>query len=157
MIIDEIMVVQKQDMQKHVRTPEITCTHPLKIVIKVPISEYLQLSPWLSPTMTHEPDHGLCLNLCDHTKFSTKFSARVIVEIVATAFIYYTKFSRVPVPSTSRSTLRLITKLWTEIWTLKISLLNYHRYYSLGISVVTIRYFKLRYSLVDQFSARAKD
>ena len=26
MIIDEIMVVQKQDMQKHVRTPEITCT-----------------------------------------------------------------------------------------------------------------------------------
>jgi hypothetical protein len=25
MIIDEIMVVQKQDMQKHVRTPEITC------------------------------------------------------------------------------------------------------------------------------------
>jgi hypothetical protein len=25
-IIDEIMVVQKQDMQKHVRIPEITCT-----------------------------------------------------------------------------------------------------------------------------------
>ena len=25
-IIDEIMVVQKQDMQKHVRIPETTCT-----------------------------------------------------------------------------------------------------------------------------------
>jgi hypothetical protein len=25
MIIDKIMVVQKQDMQKHVRIPEITC------------------------------------------------------------------------------------------------------------------------------------
>ena len=27
MIIDEIMVVQKQDMQKHVRILEITCIH----------------------------------------------------------------------------------------------------------------------------------
>ena len=30
MIIDEIMVVQKQDMQKHVRIPEITCTPVLE-------------------------------------------------------------------------------------------------------------------------------
>ena len=37
MIIDEIMVVQKQNMQKHVRIPETTCSfvvHRMIILLK---------------------------------------------------------------------------------------------------------------------------
>ena len=46
MIIAEIMVVQKQDMQKHVRIPETTCTRGQNLYGDCTKELFLQFNVW---------------------------------------------------------------------------------------------------------------